>query len=51
MQNYQVAHYFSKYYHLEADIKDFDSALPLAKFNVENLNGFIKDIERHTRYS
>ena len=32
------------------NIKDFESALPLAKFTIENLNGFIKDIERHTRY-
>jgi hypothetical protein len=51
MQNYQVVHYFSKYYHLQADIKDFELPMPPSKYNIENLNGFIKDIERHTRYS
>ena len=51
MQNYQVVHYFSKYYHLEADLKDFDIPMPPVKYTIENLNGFIKDIERHTRYS
>jgi len=50
MQNYQVAHYFSKYYHLEADIKDFESAVPPSKYNIE-ISTFYQDIERHTRYS
>ena len=50
MQDYQIAHYFSKYYHLEADLKDFESPMPPAKFTVENLTDFIKDIERHTRF-
>jgi len=49
MQNYQVAHYFSKYYHTEAGLKDFESPMPPAKFTAEKLASFIKDIERHTR--
>ena len=51
MQNYQVAHYFSKYHHMEAELKDFDSPLPPDKFTVENIASFIKDIERHTQFS
>ena len=51
MQEYQIAHYFAKYHHLEAGLKDFGSAMPPAKFTVENLADFIKDIERHTQFS
>jgi len=51
MQNYQVAHFFAKYHHIEADLKDFQSPLPPAKFTVENLTDFIKDIERHIQFS
>jgi hypothetical protein len=51
MQEYQIAHYFAKYHHLEAGLKDFGSAMPPAKFTVENLTDFIKDIERHTQFS
>jgi hypothetical protein len=49
MQNYQVAHYFSKYYHTEAGLKDFESPMPPAKFTAEKLASFIEDIERHTQ--
>lgn len=51
MQNYQIAHYFEKYYHLEAGLKDFFSALPPSKFTIENLTGFLKDIEKHTQFA
>jgi hypothetical protein len=49
MQDYQVAHYFSKYHHMEVHLKDFDYPLPPTRFTAEILLGFIKDIERHTR--
>jgi len=51
MQDYQIAHYFMKNFHLGAGLKDFSSSLPPAKFNVVNLAGFLKDIEEHTRFS
>ena len=51
MQDYQIAHYFMKYFHLDAGLKDFDSSLPPAKFNNENLSGFLKDVESHARFS
>jgi hypothetical protein len=50
MQNFQVVHYFSKFYHIEVNLYDFEAAKPLAKFTVENLSGFIKDIKRHTQF-
>lgn len=49
IQDYQIANYFSKYYHLEAALKDFESPMPPAKFTAEQLASFIKDIERHTQ--
>ena len=49
IQDYQIANYFSKYYHLEAGLKDFESPVPPAKFTAEQLASFIKDIERHTQ--
>ena len=50
MQHYQVVHYFSKYYRIEVNLHDFEASEPSAKFTVENLSGFIKDIERHTQF-
>ncbi|BAS31207.1 hypothetical protein [Dehalococcoides mccartyi] len=51
MQDYQVAHYFRKYCHMEAGLKDFESSLPPEKFKAEHLEGFLKDIEKHTQFS
>jgi hypothetical protein len=51
MQDYQISHYFMKYFHLGAGLKDFDSVLPPAKFNIDHISGFLKDIESHTRFS
>jgi hypothetical protein len=51
IQDYQIARYFMKSFHLDAGLKDFDSALPPAKFNIENLVSFLKDIEIHTGFS
>jgi hypothetical protein len=51
MQEYQVAHYFQKGYHLGVGLQDFNSPLPPAKFTAEMLRGFLQDIERHTRFS
>jgi hypothetical protein len=51
MQDYQIAHYFMKNFHLGVGLKDLNSSLPPAKFNVVNLSGFLKDIEEHTRFS
>jgi hypothetical protein len=51
MQEYQVAHYFMKSYHLGVSLQDFNSPLPPAKFTAEMLRGFLQDIERHTRFS
>jgi hypothetical protein len=51
LQGYQVAHYFMKHFHLDVGLKDFNSALPPAKFNIENLTGFLKDVESHTQFS
>jgi hypothetical protein len=50
MQNFQVVHYFSKFYHIEVNLHDFEAAAPLAKFTVKNLSGFIKDVKRHTQF-
>jgi hypothetical protein len=50
MQNFQVVHYFSKFYHIEVNLHDFEASAPLAKFTVENLSGFIKDVKRHTQF-
>ena len=44
MQDYQIARYFMKYFHLDVALKDFDSSLPPAKFSIEHLSGFLKDI-------
>ncbi len=51
LQDYQIAHYFMKHFHLDASLKDFDSSLPPTKFNIENLSGFLKDVESHTQFS
>ena len=51
MQEYQVANFFMKTYHLGVGLKDFDSPLPPAKFTAEMLTEFLQDIERHTRFS
>jgi len=51
MRDYQIARYFMKYFHLDAGLTDFNSSLPPAKFNIENLADFLKDIEIHTRFS
>lgn len=51
MQDYQIAHYFREYCHMEVSLKDFESCLPPGKFKAEHLEGFLKDIERHTRFS
>jgi len=37
IQNFQVTHYFSKFYHIEVNLHDFEAAEPLAKFTVKNL--------------
>ena len=50
VQDFQVANYFSKNYHIEVGLEDFREALPPEKFTIENLTGFLKDIELHTRY-
>jgi hypothetical protein len=50
IQNFQVVRYFSKFYHIEVNLHDFEAAEPLAKFTVENLGGFIKDVKGHTRF-
>jgi hypothetical protein len=51
MRDYQIAHFFMKHFHIDASLKDFDSSLPPTKFNIENLSGFLKDVESHTRFS
>ena len=51
MQDYQIARYFMKYFHLGAGLKDFGSVLPPTKFGIEHISGFLKDIESHTRFS
>ncbi|MDD5702444.1 MAG: hypothetical protein PHU23_10395 [Dehalococcoidales bacterium] len=51
MQEYQVAHYFMKSYHLGVGLKDFNSPLPPTKFTAEMLREFLQNIERHTRFS
>jgi len=51
MQEYQVAHYFMKSYHLGVGLKDFESPQPPVKFTAVMLAGFLQDIERHTRFS
>jgi hypothetical protein len=50
VQDFQVANYFSKNYHLEVGLEDFREALPPEKFTIENLTSFLKDIDLHTRY-
>ena len=50
MQDYQIVHYFGKYHHLEVHLHDFTELTPSAKFTVENLKGFIMEIERHTQF-
>jgi len=50
MQDHQLAHYFARYHHLEAHLEDFNELLPPARFTGEILAGFIKDVERHTRF-
>ncbi len=49
IQDYQIARYFSRYYHLEVGLKDFEPPVPPAKFTSEQLASFIKDIELHTQ--
>ena len=51
IQDYQVARYFLKHFHFDVALKEFDSILPPAKFSIENLSGFLKDIESQTRFS
>jgi hypothetical protein len=51
LQEYQVARFFEKDYHLEVRLKDFDSPLPPAKFTASMLIDFLHDVERHTRFS
>ncbi len=51
MQDYQIAHYFRKYYQMEAGLKDFESSLPPEKFKSEHLKGFLTDIEKHTQFA
>jgi hypothetical protein len=51
LQEYQIAHYFMKHFHLEVSLRDFSSSLPPAKFKIENLSGFLKDVESYTRFS
>jgi hypothetical protein len=51
IQDYQIAHYFLKSYHLGVGLKDFISPLPPKKFTAEMLSGFLQDIEKHTPFS
>ena len=51
MRDYQIARFFLKHFHLEVGLTDFCSPMPPAKFNIENLSGFLKDIEIQTRFS
>jgi hypothetical protein len=51
IRDYQIAHYFMEHFHFDAGLTDFNSTLPPAKFNIENLTGFLKDIEIHMRFS
>lgn len=51
MQNYQIAHYFAKYHHLEAGLQDFFSVTPDKKFTIANLTGFLEDIYKHTPFA
>ena len=51
MRDYQIARYFMKYFHFDVALKDFNSSLPPAKFSIENLSGFLKDIESQTQCS
>lgn len=51
IQNYQIEHFFQKNYKIEVGLKDFFLITPPHKFNIENLTGFLSDIERHTRFA
>jgi hypothetical protein len=51
LQDYQIAKYFMKSFHLAAGLKDFDASLPPAKFNTKHLAGFLEEIESYTRFS
>lgn len=47
LQNYQIANWFDKNYHLEVDSLDFDLVRPPAKLTAEMLSAFCRSIDRH----
>jgi hypothetical protein len=51
IQDYQIADYFMKSYHLGVGLKDFVSPLPPRKFTADMLSGFLQDIKKHTPFS
>jgi hypothetical protein len=51
IQDYQIADFFMKSYHLGVGLKDFISPLPPKKFSAEMLSGFLQDIKKHTPFS
>ncbi len=51
IQDYQIADFFMKSYHMGVGLKDFISPLPPKKFSADMLSGFLQDIKKHTPFS
>jgi hypothetical protein len=50
IQDYQIANWFQKTYHLTVRLKDFDPVEPPAKFTAKILSDFCQSIDRLTRH-
>jgi len=47
IQNYQVASWFDKNYHIEVGLMDFEPPRPPAKLTAEMLSAFCQSVDRH----
>jgi hypothetical protein len=47
IQNYQIANWFDKNYHLEVNSLDLDLVRPPARLTAEMLSAFCQSIDRH----
>ena len=49
IQDYQIANWFEKNFHITIRLKDFEAVTPPARLTIEALSRFCDSVDRHTR--